>query len=179
MKKIIVLALLILPVTSFGASSVRVLGAKAAPASGSGVTAAPAPAKALPAKSATTNASGNSGSRIGTVRAIPKATTTAAGTAATTGNPSRFPVISPAHSYSSVTKPQTSGTTTVINPDLSNYYTKEEVDYKIEQIEPEEDPRVDMIHLGSKRAEWMKTHEDKVKELENDGYVFMWVEEGD
>ena len=112
MKKYLVLALLLAPAVSFAAPSVRVLG------SGSGTTASSAtgskitPAKtASVSKTAATNAANAgrtaSGSRIGTVRATPKVANTVANTTAS-GTASRFPVITPAHSYSSVTKPQTS-----------------------------------------------------------------------
>lgn len=176
MKKIVLLALLLVPTMSFAASSVRVLGTKnATTTSGATATAAPA-AKVLPAKAATAS-SASAGSRVGTVRALPKVASGTVSTAATNST-SRFPVITPAHSYNTVNKPQTvSGGTTVINADLDNYYNKDEVNTIINELKDDEDPRVDMIHLGNKRADWFRTHEDRVKDLEREGYVFMWVEE--
>ena len=170
MKKFFVLALLLAPAVSFAAPSVRVLG------SGSGTTASSATgAKITPAKTAsvsktaTTNTGRTaSGSRIGTVRAVPKV---GSGTVSTTasGTASRFPVITPAHSYSSVTKPQTAGGNTTVNVDLDNYYNKEEVNNIINTLEPKDDPRIDAIRLVDPS--------DKHTEVLPPDYVYMWVEE--
>ncbi len=172
MKKLVLLALLIIPVTSFAASSVRVLGAKPASTSGSSAPAA----KVLPAKAATTTAAKSgatsTNSRIGTVRAKPKTTLGTVSTASSGVSAARFPVITPANSYSSVNKPQSAGGTTVVNQNvnLENYYTKEEVDEKLD------DPRFDMIRVGNKNPEedW-RTHPN-LENLKKD-YVFFWVEE--
>ncbi|MBO7042706.1 MAG: hypothetical protein J6W08_02450 [Alphaproteobacteria bacterium] len=171
MKKYLVLALLLVPTVSFAAPSVRVLG------SGSGTTASSAtgtkitPAKtANVSKAAATNTGRTaSGSRIGTVRAMPKV---GSGTVSTTasGTASRFPVITPAHSYSSVTKPQTASGTT-INVDLDNYYNKEEVNNIINALKEEDDPRIDAIRLVDPSTPGLHT-----KDLPSD-YVYMWIEE--
>ncbi|MBR0212295.1 MAG: hypothetical protein IJQ55_01690, partial [Alphaproteobacteria bacterium] len=176
MKKFLVLALLLAPAVSFAAPSVRVLG------SGSGTTASSAtgskitPAKtASVSKTAATNAANAgrtaSGSRIGTVRATPKVANTVANTTAS-GTASRFPVITPAHSYSSVTKPQTAGGNTTVNVDLDNYYNKEEVNNIINALKQEDDPRFDMIRVshGNPQDNW---NGYQIPE----GYVFMWIEE--
>lgn len=175
MKKLILLALLIIPVTSFAASSVRVLGAKTAPTSGSSATSAPA-AKVLPAKAATTTAAKSgttsTNSRIGTVRAKPKTTVGTVSTASSGSSTARFPVITPANSYSSVNKPQAAGGTTVVNQNvnLENYYTKDEVDDKLD------DPRFDMIRVGNENPERYWQGNPKLEGLRGD-YVFFWVEE--
>lgn len=178
MKKLILLALLIIPVTSFAASSVRVLGAKPASTSGSSATSAPA-AKVLPAKAATTTAAKSgttsTNSRIGTVRAKPKTTVGTVSTASSGSSTARFPVITPANSYSSVNKPQAAGGTTVVNQNvnLENYYTKDEVDGKLE--DQFDDPRFDMIRVGGNpEAHWQGN--SKLEGLRGD-YVFFWVEE--
>ena len=102
MKKYIILALLFVPMVAFGASSVRVLGNKATTPAVKGTTAT----KAIPAKTAAVATTGDSSvSRVGAVRAKTKTGTT---TASATSN-SRFPVITPAHSYSSVASPKPSG----------------------------------------------------------------------
>ena len=174
MKKYIVLALLLIPVASFGAPSVRVLGNNAGTPAASGATAV----KVTPAKTTLKAASDSSAARVGTLRAKSKTSGTVSTTGAT--STSRFPVITPAHSYSSVTKPQPAATTTTVTPsniDIDNYYTKEEVNNIVNALNQEEDPRVDMIHMGNQRASWMATHGARVNELENDGYVFMWIED--
>lgn len=172
MKKLLIFALMFIPVASFAASSVRVLGAKPASTSGSSAPAA----KVLPAKAATTTAAKSgttsTNSRIGTVRAKPKTTLGTVSTASSGVSAARFPVITPANSYSSVNKPQSAGGTTVVNQNvnLENYYTKDEVDEKLD------DPRFDMIRVGNKNPEedW-RTHPN-LENLKKD-YVFFWVEE--
>lgn len=163
MKKFILLALLCIPVTSFAASSVRVLGTKTAN-SGTGVSAAPT--KVLPVKTTSVAADRAAGARVGTIRTAPKVTSnntiTANKNVSTSASTSaaRFPVITPAHSYDSVKTPQVAGGTTVVNA--------------------EEDPRVDMIHMGGDRENYwrnVKNMNGRVSELVNDGYVFMWVED--
>ena len=82
MKKFLIFALLILPVASFGASSVRVLGSGAATPAGGTKTTTTSVAKVTPAKvtaakpAASSNASNATTSRIGTIRVKPKTTTT-------------------------------------------------------------------------------------------------------
>jgi hypothetical protein len=173
MKKVLVFALLFLPMTSFAASSVRVLGNKTATvgtnASSSGTAAKVVPAKTV--TSATTN-TGTSTSRIGTVRAKPQtvsAQTIGAATKTTSGDSAaRFPAITPANSYKIVSKPQafntSAGTGEVGNVNVNNYYTKTEIDEKLD------DPRFDMIRTENPVGKWNK---EDIPE----GYVFMWVEE--
>lgn len=158
MKKFILLALLCIPVTSFAASSVRVLGTKSA---NPGTSASAAPVKVLPTKTTNVSADRAAGARVGTIKTAPKVTTntiTANKNVTTSTSAARFPVITPAHSYDSVKKPQTAGTT-VVNA--------------------EEDPRVDMIHMGNREDYWRHTKnmDGRVSDLVNDGYVFMWVED--
>ena len=159
--------------TAFSASSVRVLGSGS---TATGSVAKPA-AKVVPAKTTTAKATtgGNTAtsSRIGTVRTKsvkPTATTgtitsSASNTSATTN--SRFPVITPAHSYNTVTKPQTGGTGTSTSPT---------------PVSVSDDPRFDMILKANSaeemRADWVRrVGENVVRQRENEGYVFMWVEE--
>lgn len=191
MKKFIVLALLSIPMASFAASSVRVLGSKSA-TPGTAASAKVVPAKVNAGKTAAT-------SRIGTtVRAKPA--TVAAPTTITTTNKtagtagSRFPVITPASSYKSVSAPQSSGNTynntenNNTNVNMNNYYTKNQVDNKITEInqdiqeiqntinniEPQEvdleDPRFDAIRTEDPTNKWSG------KTLPQ-GYVYMWIEE--
>ena len=192
MKKLILLALLIIPVTSFAASSVRVLGANTAT---SGSAAKPA-AKVVPSKNTavkttaakaaaggtTTATSGASNtSRIGTIRAKTKTPTgtvsgTTSSTATTSG--SRFPVITPAHSYNAVTTPQ-ANSNTALPSDVTTIV--EALNQKIEIIEQnmEDDPRFDMIRIsdGSPEAGWRQKNNALVDKRIGEHYVFMWVEE--
>ena len=187
MKKLFIFALLVLPMTTFAASSVRVLGSGSnLPGSGTTKTTstsakvAATPKATLP-KAATTAAKAGDGSssRIGTVRVKPTtktATTTA--TPGTTSNAaaaagSRFPVITPAHSYDTVVNPQAGNG---VKPsgqevDLSNYYNKQEVDDLID------DPRFDMIRIseGNPRTKWIGN--PLLQQREDEHYVFMWIEE--
>ena len=187
MKKLFIFALLVLPMTTFAASSVRVLGSGSnLPGSGttkttsSSAKVATTPKAALPKAAASAAKVGDgSSSRIGTVRVKPTAkttTTTATGTtsnaAATAG--SRFPVITPAHSYNTVVNPESGNGIKpgAQNVDLSNYYNKQEVDDKLD------DPRFDMIRIsnGNPRSKWIGNPLLNKRETE-DGYVFMWIEE--
>ena len=171
MKKCLILVLLLLPTVSLAAPSVRVLG------SGTGTTASSSTgAKITPAKTAnisktatlgTNKGAATAGSRVGTLRAVPKVGSGVANTSAS-GAASRFPVITPAHSYSSVTKPQVTGGTT-INVDLDNYYNKQEVNNIINALKEEDDPRIDAIRL----VDPSNMH---TKDLPDD-YVYMWIEE--
>ena len=186
MKKLFIFALLVLPMTTFAASSVRVLGSGSnLPGSGttkttsSSAKVATTPKAALPKAAASAAKAGDgSSSRIGTVRVKPTTkatTTTATGTtsnaAATAG--SRFPVITPAHSYDTVVNPQAGNGVKPSgqNVDLSNYYNKQEVDDLID------DPRFDMIRIsaGNPRPNWVGN--PLLQQREGQGYVFMWIEE--
>ena len=180
MKKIVFLVLSILPLSVFGAPSVRVLGSgtgtPASSTTGSKVTPVKTSSVAK-ANATTTNAA--AGSRVGTLRATPKVGT-AKPAAATAAGTARFPVITPAHSYSSVTKPQAAGAgATVINNnvDLDNYYNKEEVNNIVNELKDEDDPRFDMVRVsvGNPRPNWVGN--PKLEQREGEGYVFMWIEE--
>lgn len=176
MKKYIVLALLFIPMTSFAASSVRVLGNK---------TAAPVTAaKVTPTKTTTTTNNASTTSRVGTVRAKTKTGTVSA---PSTSSDSRFPVIVPAHSYSSVVTPKPAATTTTIVPaDVDTEKIINEVTQNVEQhmgdtyITKEEvkeeldDPRFDAIVVADSdpAAKWAA----KGKTLPSD-YAYMWIEE--
>ena len=173
MKKFLIFALLILPVASFGASSVRVLGSGAAtPAAGAKTTTISAakitPAKVTAAKpSAASTASTATTSRIGTIRAKPKTTTgtISAGTSGgTTSTGSRFPVITPAHSYKVVNTQQAAG-----NTGGSSGGTQ--------VVGVDDDPRFDMIHVDSREDYWRNKNNSLVNQRIDEGYVFMWVEE--
>ena len=186
MKKYVILALMFVPMVSFAAPSVRVLGSGTATSASSTTGAKVTPAKTTAAAKNTVTAAkattANAGSRVGTVRVSPKPV--GSGTTSGTGTTSRFPVITPAHSYNSLNKPQsTGGGTTVINQEvnLDNYYNKQDVDNKIEEInttinnlEPEKDPRVDMIRKGHPERDW-EGHPD-LDDLKTNHY-FMWIEE--
>lgn len=180
MKKYLILALMFVPMVSFAAPSVRVLG------TGTGTPAsATSGAKVTPAKNASvakvaTSVGGTSNSaaasRIGTLRAAPKVGS-GTGAAAATGT-ARFPVITPAHSYSSVNKPQAVGGGTTVNVDLTKYYDKEEVDNIINALEQIEDPAIDMVRVsstGNPKSKWENNpwYQKRI----DDGFVFMWIEE--
>ena len=168
MKKLLVFAILLLPMTTFAASSVRVLGAKPATSGATTTTAMTSNiSKAAQSKTASTNTDGATTSRIGAISSkAKKATGTLTGSKTTgTTSGSRFPVITPAHSYNTVNKPQsgtnntgTGGGTTVITRDV-------------------DDPRFDMIHVNNRESYWRNEMPDLVNQREREGYVFMWVEE--
>lgn len=189
-KYIIVLVLMLMPMVSFAAPSVRVLGSGTGTPASSTTGAKVTPAKTSSvAKTAATTTNAAAGARIGTLRATPKVST-AKPVAASTANTARFPVITPAHSYSSVTKPQAvGGGKTVINNDVNldnyynkeevnnNYYNKEEVDNIVNELKDEDDPRFDMVRVsvGNPRPNWVGN--PKLEQREGEGYVFMWIEE--
>lgn len=178
MKKILIFALMFVPMVSFAAPSVRVLG------SGTGTTASSTSgAKITPAKISsvsksaalnTSKSSSTAGSRVGTLRAVPKVGSGVVSTTGGVSTASRFPVITPAHSYSSITKPQVTGGTTVING-----VTEEDVvNIIVQELKKNEDPRVDMIYTGENReAYWRDKNPQLVDQYLNEGYVFMWIEE--
>lgn len=179
-KYIIVVVLMLMPMVSFAAPSVRVLGSGTGTPASSTTGAKVTPAKTSSvAKTAATTTNAAAGARIGTLRATPKVSA-AKPAAASTANTARFPVITPAHSYSSVTKPQAAGGgTTVINNDvdLTNYYNKEQVDNIVNELKDEDDPRFDMVRVsvGNPRPNWVGN--PKLEQREGEGYVFMWIEE--
>lgn len=171
MKKLLIFALMILPMTAFSAPSVRVLGSGAnLPGAGSTTKTTSVKATATP-KAASAAKATDTTLRAGTVRAkvkpatgtLPKAATSAKATTATAVG-SRFPVITPAHSYNTVPKQQTTGGTTIITQEIGD------------------DPRFDMIRKAENaadlRSQWVaEVGEDEVKKRERQGYVFMWIEE--
>ena len=185
MKKFIVLALCMIPVATFAASSVRVLGNQSSSTTlaGQGSTKI-TPTKAT-ASTATVKSSGTTTSRIGTLRAK-----SGNPTGAISGATTRFPVITPSYSYSSVTGEQEVAnvvstnvdvdTTSIINTVTNNvnntisnqYYNKEQVYNNQEFVNAVQaivdDPRIDAIRVGSRPS-----HN---KALDRN-YVYMWIEE--
>lgn len=186
MKKFLIFALLFIPMTSFAASSVRVLGTKTATPGVSTTTSA----KVVPAKTTATKTGDTSVSRIGTVR--PKTTKTTTGTVSNTASVSgsRFPVITPVKSYNTVTTPKQENTGSAVVPSQvdtteivdritnilnENYVQKEEVNTIIQQNL--DDPRFDAIVVtGNANYDPVAKWAAKGKTLP-EGYVYMWVEE--
>ena len=187
MKKVLIFTLLFIPTLSFAAPSVRMLGSKA-PAT----TVTQSETKSTSAKSSAGLA------RIGTLRANNKVTTTNA-TGAITSSNSRFPVITPAHSYSSVQTPSVTsggGTTTIVSgvdeaaiadavaalkdeiiqEIADDYYDKDEFDEAV-QAAVLDDPRFDAIRLinpanaSNRRGQNFPASTDS-----GDGYVYIWIE---
>ena len=164
---------LILPIASFGAPSVRMLGTQPAM-----ISAASPGAKVAPAKVSDTT---TGAARTGAVQRNAKSGGAASTTAA---NPvARFPVISGVRSYKSVKAPQATGsyaTATPASVDVeeivnavtqkiqNDYYDKNDLYNKQEIDEKFDDPRIDAIRIGSRPS-----HQT---ELTND-YVYMWIEE--
>ena len=166
MKKILIFALLVLPMASFGASSVRVLGSgTATPATGIAGAAKVTPAKVTAAKPAATSTAATS--RIGTIRVKPKATTTtlSTGTSSSTSTGSRFPVITPAQSYKTVNTQQAGATNTGTGTGTA------------QPASVTDDPRFDMIHVESRENYWRTNYPALTNQRVDEGYVFMWVEE--
>lgn len=182
MKKYGILLLLFVPIVSFGAPSVRMLGNNkpaltAAAASG---------AKITPTK--TTESSVNT-SRVGSLHA--KTKTSSLVTTGSLGTESRFPVIKPAGIYNSVVSPKPDNAPTVaptpsgvdvaaivdaVTQNIeNNYYTKTEV-YNTDEFKeavraeiPEtDDPRIDAVRIGSKPVHSAQLPSD---------YVYIWIEE--
>ncbi len=183
MRKYIILALLFVPMVSFGASSVRVLGGQSAtPASTTSV------AKVTPAKPAVSSVGGSAVSRVGAVRATNK-TNASTSSSATSASTSRFPVITPAHSYSSVVAPKPTGTTSqqpapasvdvdaIVNNLLQNYYNKTEVNNIVNALEPTDDPRFDMVRVSDRSPDSYWRNHKLYQQRLDEGYVFMWVED--
>lgn len=176
MKKFLIFALLFLPMASFGASSVRVLGTGGAtPGAGTKTTTTNAakvtPSKVTAAKpAAASNASNATTSRIGTIRVKPKTNTTttlSSGTTSTTSTGSRFPVITPAQSYKTVGTQQAGANNTGNNTGNGGSQV----------VSVDDDPRFDMIHVDSREDYWRNKNNNLVNQRINEGYVFMWVEE--
>jgi len=163
MKKFLIFALLFLPVTSFGASSVRVLGTGATP-QGAGTKTSVAtkvtPAKTINATKSSSSLTSTTPSRIGTIRAktASPAGSVSVKSGGTTSSGSRFPVITPAHSYSTVTSPSQQAAVT-------------------QTVSADDDPRFDMIRTYSSEQEWRNKNGALVDQRMNQGYAFMWIEE--
>ncbi len=198
MKKYFGLFLLFLPMVSLGAPSVRVLGNQPA------LTAAiNSGAKLTPVKASNEN-SGSAAARVGTLSAKPKVSNLSS--ANSINSSSRFPVIQPAHSYSSVSSPQTGGASSGGSASYapSNVNVAEIIDAVTEHIEnnyydtahvynnnkfvtavrnvindnEKDDPRFDAIRIsnGNPRTYW----ESKGLSLPDDStnkYVYIWIEE--
>lgn len=173
MKKFLIFALLFLPVASFGAPSVRVLGTGGVtPGAGSKTTTTTNTAKVTPAKAtvakpaAATNASNSTTSRIGTIRVKPKTTTStlSSGKTSSISSGSRFPVITPVQSYKTVGTQQ-------VGANTGNTGTT------VIQTGVEDDPRFDMVHVENREEYWRKNYPELTNQREREGYVFMWVEE--
>ena len=187
MKKILILALLFVPVVSFGAPAVRMLGGgtKASTTSVPGSVST----KVTPVRVASTPTTTTG--RVGAVRTKTNVATT---TGAITGASSRFPVIAPAKSYGGISTPGTgSGTgtvTPVANADTdaiisavtqnvtnqiqNNYYQKIDNKTFVEAVRDinREDPRIDTIRRSNPAA----AHPGE--DLDDD-FVYIWVETGD
>lgn len=169
MKKLLIFSLLVLPMTATAASSVRMLGANAGANTAS-------VQKITPTKSIAATNNSSTASRVGTLRATPKTA------GAISGSSSRFPIITTAHTYNSVTTPNTSGTgATSASVDAivdavtqrieNNYYSKEEVyntNEFIQAVKDVDDPRIDAIKIGSRPVHSATLPSD---------YVYIWIEQ--
>ena len=175
MKKVLIFALVLFPAFAFGAPSVRMLGnnniAKVAANSGTKIT---------PTKS-DTNSGAVSAARLGTLKAKTKTTGV---TGAITNSNTRFPIITAAQPYSSVTRPKTDTTTAPsagVDTDAiiyavtqnieKNYYNKDEVynnNNFIQAVKDVDDPRIDAIKVGAKPVHSAQLPSD---------YVYIWIEE--
>lgn len=176
MNKVLILTLLFVPTLSFAAPSVRMLGNKA-PTSLSAQT----ETKVTPTK----NTSNTALSRVGTLRVNTKTT---GNTGAITSSSSRFPVITPAHSYSSVVSPGTVNTNTgatVAGVDAAaiadavaeakeelrqEYYNKSQFTEAVRDA-IEDDPRFDAIRL----VDPAQAKNRQGQTLPSD-YVYIWIE---
>jgi hypothetical protein len=198
MKKYLVLSLIFVPMVSFGAPSVRMLGNQ--PALSAAMNSG---AKVTPVKSSNENTGVASTARVGSLQAkVKSGNLTSVGTASSS---SRFPVIQPAYSYNTVAAPQTGGSSSPAqvpaNVDVAaiidavtqnienNYYdinhvynNNEFVTAVQKEVEDFDDPRVDAIRIrtaqeGSPSGYWeAKINQGKARELPSD-YVYIWVEE--
>ncbi len=187
MKKLLIFALLLVPMTTYAASSVRVLGAKSA-TTNAGTTTTTTSGTSNLSKAATAAKSGatssNAGSaRIGTISSRAKKIAAATGTNSVTTSSSRFPVITPAHSYKTVTPPQPGTEGGGVNPGCCDVDVNAIVDAVTQRIP--DDPRVDMIRTfpasQAGQAEAIMTqywqNNPRYAGFRQDGWVFMWVEE--
>ena len=182
MKKVFFVLFLCFPVVAFGVPSVRMLGNQSATVAASG-----AGTKVTPAKASVSNET--NAARVGSLRVNNKATASAP--SATNGKLTRFPSITPMHSYGIAKTPKTkepaatSGTpSTNVDVDVivnavmqnveNNLYNTEGFKEGVREVE---DPRFDAIRVrtaaqGSPASYW----DNKNLDLPS-GYVYMWVEE--
>ena len=172
MKKFFVFFLLFMPVVSMAASSVRMLGNNTAVSA-----AATSGTKITPVRSATTP-NNSSAPRAGTLRS--KSVTS--GVATNNTSNSRFPVIKPVSSYTSVNvpQPQTISATANVNTDaivnavMQNielqYYNKNDV-YNTEEfkqaVQSVDNPRIDAVRVGTAPVRTGNLPDD---------YVEIWIE---
>lgn len=171
MKKYILLILLFLPMAAFSAPSVRVLGNKTA-----GSTNTPSiSTTATPAKLSATTTGGSSVSRVGTLRAkakTPTAVNVKTGTTsnAKAGTDSRFPMIVPNHTYTSVVTPKTTGGSKVVSAEVDEDAIVDKV-VKImeEKYKNMDDPRFYTISTEDPNALLNKDAPE--------GWAYMWIEE--
>ena len=197
MKKYVISLLLFLPMVSFGAPSVRMLGNQ--PALSAAISSG---AKVTPVKAPNESSSSSSSARIGTLSARSKPSNLSS--VKTVSSSSRFPVIQPAFSYNSVSTPQTGGTSgssgsanvpanvnvaeivdAVTQNIERNYYNTDQVYNNTHFVEAvqnvindntNDDPRFDAIRIsdGNPRTYW----ENKGLSLPSDNsYVYIWIEE--
>lgn len=185
MKKILILALLFVPVMSFGAPAVRMLGGSTKTSSTAAVPGTVS-SKVTPARVASTTTATTG--RIGAVRAKTNVTAT---TGAITGSSSRFPVIAPAKSYGGISTPGTGSGTGTVTPAANvdtdaivaavtqnlnsyitnNYYNKTDFTQAVREVN-KDDPRIDAV----RRSNPVSAHPNE--ELDDD-FVYIWVETGD
>ncbi len=205
MKKCLILFWVFVPVVSFGAPSVRMLGNQ--PALSAAINAG---AKVTPVKSSGESTNTLSNARVGSLNSKVKPSSLTSSGAVSSS--SRFPVIQPAYSYNTVATPQTGGASQTggyssgpaqmpANVDVAaiidavthnienNYYNVNEVYNNSEfvtavrdVVNGVDDPRIDAIRVrtaqqGSPSAYWeSKISQGKAKSLPSD-YIYIWVEE--
>jgi len=180
MKKYLVVLLLFFPAVSFGVPSVRMLGTGQPALTAASATSV---AKVTPAKSSVESNKAVSVGRLGSLHAKPTKAVINTGVSSS----SRFPVITPAHSYNSVAVPQTGGagsSYTSTNVDVrtiveevtrnieDNYYTKTQIDDLIQGggTTQEIDPRMfDVVRTSNPAT----THGADAPS----GFVYIWIEE--
>lgn len=179
MRKYLVLLVLCLPVCSFAASSVKVLGNKPVASTNVSVN------KVVPGKNGQSVTNNPVSSRAaGVLRAKPKVNVPVK----TVDNDtvSRFPVVVSTRKMGAAAAPKQMVNSTNVDVDAivnavnegvaQNYYNKVQVDDKLDALEPQDDPRFDGIVLSNNpdydpAAKWTQ----KGMTLPSN-YVYMWVE---
>lgn len=193
MKKYVAFVLLMLPTMAFAVPSVRMLGGQPA------LTAA-AGSKITPVKKTTSSSddSATSSARVGSLRAKSKAVSLISSENSNASS-SRFPVITPAHSYNSVLAPKTGNTPTSAQPSTANvdlmaiidaltqkiendYYVKEDVYNKTEVYNKDEVENLineNIPEIDDARFDAIRTTDPRIERGVDapDGYVYIWVEE--